>query len=198
MNETSLARLARFWWLVSLRGVLAIVFGIMALVWPGITLVVLILFFGAYMFVDGVVALAGAIRFRHDRERWVGLLLEGVIGIAIGAVTFFLPGITALAWLFTIAGWAILTGILEVFVALRLKGAVGAEILLALSGIVSVLFGIVMAVVPAVGFLAWVFIVATYAIVFGVLLLVAGFRLRGFPKASLSGPRVSARSIGEA
>ncbi len=177
------AQVARYWWLIALRGLLGIVFGILAFAWPGITLAVLVLFFGAYMFVDGAFALAGAIRFRHQRERWGPLLLEAVLGLAVGAVTFLWPGLAALAWVYTIAVWAILTGLLELIGAFRLRGALGTEILLGLSGFVSILFGLVMAALPLIGLVVWVWMIGAYAIVFGVLLLVAGFRLRGAAKA---------------
>lgn len=177
------AQVARYWWLIALRGLFGIVFGILAIAWPGITLAVLILFFGAYMFVDGAFALAGAIRFRHQRERWVPLLLEAILGLAVGAVTFLWPGIAALAWVFTIAAWAMLTGILELIAAFRLRGALGTEILLGLSGIISIVFGLAMAALPLIGLVVWVLLIAAYAIAFGVLLLVAGFRLRSVAKA---------------
>lgn len=177
-----LAHVARYWWLFALRGVLGIAFGVLAIAWPGITLAVLILFFGAYMFVDGVFALAAAIQFRHDRERWVPLLLEAVLGIAIGAITFLWPGITALAWVFTIAGWAIVTGVLSLIAAFRMRGALGTEILYGLGGIVSIVFGIAMAALPLVGLVVWVLVTGVYAIIFGVMLLVAAFRLRTVAK----------------
>jgi uncharacterized membrane protein HdeD (DUF308 family) len=177
-----IAQVARFWWLIALRGLLGILFGIAAITWPGLTLAVLILFFGAYMFVDGVFALIGAIRFRHERERWVPLLIEAILGIAIGAITFLWPGITALAWVFTIAAWAIVTGVLELIAAFRLRGAIGTEILLGLAGIVSIIFGIAMAALPLVGMVVWVLMIGIYAIAFGILLLIAGFRVRGLAK----------------
>jgi len=183
-----IAQVARYWWLIALRGVVGILFGIVAIAWPGITLAVLILFFGAYMFVDGVFALISAIRFRHERERWMMLLLEAVLGIAIGAVTFLWPGITALAWVFTIAAWAIVTGVLELIAAFRLRGALGTEILLGLSGIVSIVFGIAMAALPLIGLVVWVLLIGVYAIAFGILLLIAGFRVRGLAKTPTTSP----------
>jgi uncharacterized membrane protein HdeD (DUF308 family) len=149
---------------------------------------VLILFFGAYMFVDGIFALVGAIQFRHERERWAPLLLEAILGIAIGAVTFLWPGITALAWVFTIAAWAIVTGVLALVAAFRLRGALGTEILYGLSGIVSIIFGIAMAALPLVGLVVWVLIIGVYAIAFGIMLLVAAFRLRSGAKTPTAAP----------
>jgi uncharacterized membrane protein HdeD (DUF308 family) len=188
-----IAPITRFWWLVALRGAVGILFGVVAIAWPGATLAALVLLFGAYMFVDGVLALAGAFRFRHDRDRWGALLLEGVLGIAIGAITFFSPGITALAWVFTIGAWAIVTGILEIAAAFRLKGALGTEILLGLSGIVSVLFGVAMMLLPLAGLIVWVLMIGVYAIVFGILLLVASIRLRAAAHGNVMTPSASAR-----
>ncbi len=173
-----IANISRYWWLVALRGVLGIVFGICAFVWPGITLLVLIAVLGAYLFVDGAVALALAIKFRHERERWPMLLLEGVLGIAVGVVTFFWPGITALAWLYTIAAWAIVTGVLEIVLAIRLRREIEGEWLVILSGILSIAFGVLVAALPLAGLLVWVWLVGAYAIVFGVLMLALAFRLR--------------------
>jgi uncharacterized membrane protein HdeD (DUF308 family) len=170
--------LAKAWWIVALRGVLGILFGIGAFIWPGMTLLVLVAFFGAYMFVDGVVALWQAIQFRHDRERWPMLLLEGVLGVAIGAITFFMPGITALAWLYLIAAWAIVTGILEITLAIRLRKVIDREIFVILTGILSIALGIALFLMPLAGLIAWVWLIGAYSIVFGVLLLGLAFRLR--------------------
>ena len=170
--------LSKAWWVVAVRGVLGILFGIGAFLWPGITIFVLVTFFGAYMFVDGAVALWQAIRFRHDRERWPMLLLEGILGVAIGAVTFFLPGITALAWIYTISAWAILTGILEIVLAIRLRKAIQGELFVILTGILSIALGCALFLMPAAGLVAWVWLIGAYSILFGVLLLGLAFRLR--------------------
>jgi uncharacterized membrane protein HdeD (DUF308 family) len=169
---------ARAWWLVALRGILAILFGLFAFFYPGVTLVVLVAFFGAYMFVDGIFALAQAIRFRHERERWPMLLVEAVLGIVAGLITYFYPAVTALAWVFTIAAWAILTGVLEIVTAARLRQFISGELFLIISGIVSILLGIGFAVLPRVGLLAAVWMTGIYAIVFGISLLSLAMRLR--------------------
>lgn len=180
--------LAREWWLVALRGAISIAFGIVAFVWPGMTLLTLVLFFGAYMFVDGIVAFAQAIRFRHDRERWPMLLLEGVLGIAIGIVTFLVPAITALAWLYTIAAWAIVTGVLEIVLAIRLRREIKNEIFVVLTGILSIALGIVLVLMPLAGLVAWVWAVGAYAIVFGGLLIGLAIRLRNAGRSTTSSP----------
>ncbi len=171
--------LGRSWWVVALRGLLGIIFGIFAFVYPGITLVVLVAFFGAYMFLDGVIALVQAIRLRHERERWPMLLLEGILGIAVGLITYFWPGITAIAWLYTIAAWAIITGVLEIATAIRFRRIIQGEFLFILTGIISILLGVVLAMMPVAGLIAWVYVIGAYAIVFGALLIGFAWRLRG-------------------
>jgi uncharacterized membrane protein HdeD (DUF308 family) len=168
---------ARHWWAFALRGVAAVVFGILAFAWPGLTLTVLVLFWGAYALVDGVLALIAAFRTEND-HRW-GLLLEGVVGIAAGIVTFLYPGLTALVLLYIIAAWAIITGALELYAAYRLRRVIHNELWLALGGVASLLFGIVLLAAPGAGALAVVWLIGAYAIVFGILLIALAFRLRG-------------------
>jgi uncharacterized membrane protein HdeD (DUF308 family) len=173
--------LARNWWAVALRGLFAVLFGVMALVWPGITLEVLVWLYGAYALADGIFAVIAALS--GAGETWL-LLLEGVVGIAAGVVTFLWPGITALILLFLIAGWAIVTGIFEIMAALRLRRTIRGEFWLVLSGILSVLFGLFLAIWPGEGALAVVWVIGLYAILFGVTLLALGFRLRSWHRAS--------------
>jgi uncharacterized membrane protein HdeD (DUF308 family) len=168
---------ARHWWAFALRGVVAILFGVLAFAWPGVTLTVLVLFWGAFALVDGVLALVAAFRTDHD-HRW-GLLLEGVVGIGAGIVTFVWPGLTALVLLYIIAVWALLTGVLELVAAVRLRKLIQNEWWLALSGIASVLFGVVLLAAPGAGAVAVVWLIAAYAIVFGVLNLALALRLHG-------------------
>jgi uncharacterized membrane protein HdeD (DUF308 family) len=165
------------WWAFGLRGVAAIVFGILAFAWPGVTLAVLVLLWGVYALVDGVLALLAAFRTRHD-HRW-GLLLEGVVGIAAGVVTFLWPALTALVLVYIIAAWALLTGVLELVAAVRLRRVVQNEWWLIFSGIASLIFGVVLVIVPTAGALALIWLLAAYAIIFGFLLLALAFRLRG-------------------
>jgi uncharacterized membrane protein HdeD (DUF308 family) len=168
---------SRHWWAFALRGLVAILFGVLAFAWPGVTLQVLVLLWGAFAFVDGVLALVAAIRTDND-HRW-GLLLEGIVGIGAGIVTFLYPGLTALVLLYIIAVWALLTGILELVAAVRLRKVIQNEWWLALSGILSVLFGIVLLAAPGAGALAVVWLIAAYAIVFGILNLALAVRLHG-------------------
>jgi uncharacterized membrane protein HdeD (DUF308 family) len=169
---------ARNWWVLVLRGISAVVFGILALIWPGIALVVLVLLFGAYAVVDGVLAIWAGFSSRRRSESWWVLLLEGAIGIAAGIVVLIWPGITAIILLFLIAGWAIITGIFETVGAIKLRKQIENEWFLVLSGLLSVAFGVLIAVWPGVGLLTLVWLVAIYAILFGVLMSILGFRLR--------------------
>ena len=140
-GELILPILAKYWWLILLRGIAAIVFGILAFIWPGITLLTLILFYGAFALVDGVLALAHAIMGGNVGSRW-WLALVGVAGIAAGLVTFFMPGVTALVLLIFIACWAIALGVFQIIGAIRLRKEIDNEWLIGLSGALSVLFGV--------------------------------------------------------
>ncbi len=174
-------RAAQHWWLVALRGAVSVLFGIVALFLPFATLAILVIFFGSYMFVDGAFALFAAIRFHHEREKWVPLLIEGIVGLAVGAIAFAYPGITALAGLYTLAFWALVTGILEIVAGIRLRrdpSAAKTELMLILSGVLSIALGIFFAAMPIAGMLASVWVIGTYAIVFGILMIGFAFRLR--------------------
>jgi uncharacterized membrane protein HdeD (DUF308 family) len=172
--------LSRNWWLVALRGLAAIVFGVLAFVWPAITLWALVLLFGAYMLVDGIFAIVAAVRAAGREARWWLLLIEGVLGVLAGLVAAFWPGLTALALLYFIAAWAIVSGILEIAGAIRLRREIEGEWALGLSGALSLLFGVLLVVIPApAGLLSLVWLIGAYALAFGVLLLVLAFRLRG-------------------
>lgn len=168
---------ADHWWAFALRGVAAIVFGILAFAWPAMTLGVLVLLWGAYALVDGLLALVGAFRTSND-HRW-GLLLEGIAGIGAGIVTFVWPGLSALVLLYIIAVWALITGVLEIVAAVRLRRAIHNEWWLGLSGLASVIFGIVLMIQPAAGALAVIWLIGSYAIVFGILLIALAVRLAG-------------------
>ena len=171
--------LARTWWLVLLRGMAGIVFGIVTFMTPGISLAVLVLLYGAYAFADGVFALAAALG-RGGREHWGGLLLYGLVGIGAGLATLFWPAITVFALLYLIAAWAVVTGVVEVAVAVRLRKTIAHEWLLALNGILSVALGVLLMLFPVSGVLVLVFWVGAYALVSGVTLTALAFRLHGW------------------
>jgi uncharacterized membrane protein HdeD (DUF308 family) len=170
--------LGRHWWAVGLRGLAAILFGVLALIWPGLTLVVLVALFGAYALVDGLMALAATVRAATRHRGWGLLLLEGSAGIAIGFLTFAWPGLTALVLLYVIAAWALITGVLELGAAVTMPRDVAHAGLLGLAGIASVIFGVLLVVFPGAGVLTVVWLIGAYAIVFGLLLLGLAFRLR--------------------
>ncbi|HMD82141.1 MAG TPA: HdeD family acid-resistance protein [Anaerolineales bacterium] len=176
--------LAQNWWTLALRGLAAVIFGILAYIWPDITFTVLVLLFGAYALWDGVFALIGAFRTQGER-RWM-LVLEGLVGIAAGLVTFFWPGAATLAILTIIAAWAIITGIFEIIAAIRLREEIEGEWFLLLSGLLSVLFGIALAIWPAAGLVAVTWMIGAYAIIFGILLIGLGFRLRNWSGKGLA------------
>src|SRR5712692_1803691 len=134
--------LVRNWWVVLLRGVAGIIFGLITFLAPGISLAALVLVFGAFAFADGLLAIVSAIRRRGERDRWWVLVLEGLVGIGAGVVTLIWPGITALALLYVIAAWALVTGGLEIAAAIRLRKVITGEWLLVLTGIASVALGV--------------------------------------------------------
>jgi uncharacterized membrane protein HdeD (DUF308 family) len=166
------------WWLFLIRGIAAIIFGVLAFAWPGVTLVVLVLFFGAFALVDGIASLIAAVTGRGaTAPRW-WLAIVGLAGIAAGLLTFFWPAVTAVLLLYFIAGWAIATGVFQIIGAIQLRKEIDNEWLLVLSGVVSILLGIVLIVMPGTGLLALVWLIAIDAIIFGVLVIGFGLRLR--------------------
>ena len=168
--------LARNWWALAIRGVAAIVFGLLAWFIPQITLVALVYLFGAYALVDGIFNIA--VSFRAVEHHWA-LLIEGILGIGAGIVTFAWPAMTTVVLLFLIAFWAIFTGIFEIVAGIRLRKTIANEWLFLLMGILSVVFGFFILWAPAVGALAIVIWIGAYAFIFGVLMVVLAFRLRG-------------------
>jgi uncharacterized membrane protein HdeD (DUF308 family) len=184
--------LARHWWVIALRGLAAVLFGVLAFVWPGMTLAVLVLLFGAYALVDGILAIVVAARGGADHRLVMGL--EGVVGVLAGLAAFVLPGLTALVLLYIIAFWAILTGVLEVVAAVRLRRTITNEWGLIIGGVLSVLFGIVLIVAPGAGALAVVLLIGAYAVLFGVTLLMLSWRLRSHELRLPEGGQTSGRA----
>jgi uncharacterized membrane protein HdeD (DUF308 family) len=166
------------WWSPVIRGLVAILLGIIALAWPGITLGALVLLFGGYAFIDGIFSMVGAWRAVKSHERWGALVFEGVAGIIAAVVTIAWPAITALALVYVIAAWAIVTGIFEIAAAIRLRKYIKGEWLLVLGGVASVVFGILLAASPLLGALVIAIWLGVYALVFGVMLVGLGLRLR--------------------
>lgn len=174
-----IAELSRTWWVFLIRGIAGILFGIGAFLWPALTIAVLVLMFGAYALVDGIFAIIAGISARNAVERWWMMIVVGIAGIITGVLTFLWPGITALVLLYLIAAWAIVTGIFQIAAAIRLRKEIEGEWLLILGGIASVIFGVLLIIAPGAGALASIWIIGSYAIIFGILMIVLAFRLRG-------------------
>ena len=184
-----LTNLARAWHWIVLRGAFAVLFGIFAFIWPGITLAALVLVWGAYAIADGVMALIAAFTMHEEGKPMASLIVVGILGIAAGVVTFLWPGMTALVLLFFIASWAVLMGIFEIAAAIRLRKHIENEWLLGLSGLVSILFGVLLFLQPGAGALAVIWLIGSFLIFFGILLIALGFRLKGLASRLAPGER---------
>jgi uncharacterized membrane protein HdeD (DUF308 family) len=176
--DTLLKHFGTNWWLVALRGLFAVIFGILALALPAITLLALVILFGAYALADGILALIAGYKMRDSGKPVWPMVVIGILGVAAGVLTLMWPGITALVLLAFIAAWALVTGVFQIVAAIRLRKEIQHEWLLILSGVLSVLFGVAMLISPGAGALAVIWIIGAYAIVFGVMLLILGFNLR--------------------
>jgi len=186
IGRSSLLRaMADNWWLLLLRGIAAILFGVLAFVWPGITLISLTFLWGAYALVDGAVSLWAAIVGKGSEvtPRW-WLAVVGAAGILAGLVAFLSPGITALVLLMFIAGWAIVTGVFQIIGAVRLRKEIEGEWLLALSGALAILFGIALIAVPGAGLLSMVWLIGAFAIVAGASYIGLALRLKKLRRAA--------------
>ena len=172
------AALGRNWWLLLVRGLVAIVFALLTWAQPGVSLAALVLVFGIYVLADGLLGVWSAIAKRRDNRHWWVLLLWGLVGIVVGVMTFIMPGITGLVLLMYIAAWAMITGVLQIVAAIRLRKEIKGEWLLILSGLVSVAFGVLLFLQPGAGALAVAWIIAAYAFIFGVLMVLLAFKVR--------------------
>jgi uncharacterized membrane protein HdeD (DUF308 family) len=171
--------LARRWWLLLLRGVVAIVFGILAFAWPGITLVTLVLLYGAFALIDGVIALAAAFSGVGKPVPTWWLVIVGLLGIGAGIITFLWPGMTAILLVIFIGAWAVAHGVFEIIGAIQLRKEIDNEWLLILCGLLSVFFGAFVIIAPGAGALALVWAIGVYSIVFGSLFIALSLKLRG-------------------
>jgi uncharacterized membrane protein HdeD (DUF308 family) len=171
------AAMSRNWWTIALRGALAILFGILAFIWPGLTVQVLVILVGAFALVEGVANIALGVR---GREGWA--LLEGAISVVAGVVFLVWPGLSALALLYLVAAWAILTGVARIVAAFQLRRAIHNEWFLVASGVASLLFGVIAAIFPGAGILALIWFVAAWSIVLGVLLVALALSMRQLPQ----------------
>jgi uncharacterized membrane protein HdeD (DUF308 family) len=170
--------LAANWWAIALRGVAAIGFGVLALLLPGLTVIALVYLFGAYAIVDGAFSVIAGWRRTEARSRDWWRILAGVAGIIAGVLAFVLPGLTALALLTLIGAWAVVIGALEIVAAWRLRDKIEHEWVLAIDGVLAILFGALVLIFPGAGALAVVWIIGAFAIASGVILLIAAYRLR--------------------
>jgi uncharacterized membrane protein HdeD (DUF308 family) len=170
--------LAKGWWLLLLRGIAAIAFGVLAFLWPGLTLVTLVLLYGAFALVDGVLSLVAAFTGSAKPVPTWWLVVVGLLGIAAGAVTFLWPGITAVLLVLFIGAWALVHGIFEIIGAIQLRKEIDNEWMLILGGVLSVLFGAIILIAPGAGALGLVWAIAAYSIVFGITFIGLSLRLR--------------------
>jgi uncharacterized membrane protein HdeD (DUF308 family) len=176
--------MAKNWWVLVLRGIGAVIFGVLTILWPAISLAVLVLMWGVWALVDGVFGVIGAFRRRRGEGFPWWLFITGLAGIAAGVFTFINPAITALALVFLIAAFSIVRGIFEIVAAIRLRKEIKNEWLLVTAGVLSVAFGVIVAIAPGVGALAIVLWIGVIAFAIGLLEIVAGLRLRGSGSAT--------------
>lgn len=182
-RQQSLEYFQKQWGWVALRGVCALVFGALALVFPGLTLGILVIFWGAYALLDGVAALVAGFRMGDNGKPLWSLIAIGLLGIGAGVVTFFWPGLTAFTLIFIIGVWAIAIGIFQIIAAVRFRKHIPGEWLHVLSGLLAIAFGVVVTLQPGAGAIALAWIIGWFAILFGIILIGMAFRLRGSRKA---------------
>src|SRR6516162_455097 len=173
--------LKRHWWIPVLRGVAAIIFGVIAFTHPVMAAATLVLFFGAWVLVDGIFRIVGAIGHRSSDSDWGWQLVIGILGIMVGLLTFHAPGITALALVIYIAAWALMIGATEIVLAIKMRREIKGEWFLILMGLASIIFAGFLLWNPLAGAAALIWIIAWYAVIFGVLAIFFGFRLRSLP-----------------
>jgi len=175
LMRPTLDALARNWWLILFRGICAVIFGVLTFIWPGLTLLTLVLFYGAFSLLDGAFSIAAALKGGAPVPRW-WLALIGVLGIAVGIITLMWPQITGIVLLMFIAGWAIASGVLQIFGAISLRKEIEGEWLLIASGILSVIFGVFLIMFPGAGALSLALVIGAFAVAYGILII--GFSLR--------------------
>jgi len=174
-----LEKFTQNWWMYVVRGLVAIAFGILALTQPEQTLLALVLVFGIYALVDGIFAIIFGLASMRHFDRWWAVLLQGIAGVIIGLLTFFWPGITALVLLYLIGAWAFITGIFEIVTAIELRRVITGEWMMIFGGLLSIVFGVLLFVFPIAGAASVIWVIGIYAIVFGIVEIVFGFRMYG-------------------
>ncbi|MFC3527054.1 HdeD family acid-resistance protein [Paracoccus mangrovi] len=171
------------WWVALLRGIAAILFGLMALIWPGLTVYALLIVFGAYAVFDGVMAIIVGFQRKSDDDSWWSWALDGFLSIVIGLMALFWPEATALAFVIWMAAWAVVAGIFRIIAAIRLRKEIEGEWALGLSGLLMVIWGVLMALIPAAGLLSLAWLIGVFALLIGGVMVVLSFRLRGMRDA---------------
>jgi uncharacterized membrane protein HdeD (DUF308 family) len=172
--------LSRNWWVLLIRGILAVIFGVLTLAKPAVTLAVLVMFFGAYYLVDGAFSIIASLTAPKGYRGWVWLLIGGIAGVIIGLLTFVMPGVTAVVLLYYVIAWLIVIGAMQVVAGIRLRKEIHGEFFLIIGGLLSVLFGLFLLVNPGAGALAVIWLIGGYAILFGVMMIIVSFRLRSW------------------
>jgi uncharacterized membrane protein HdeD (DUF308 family) len=171
--------LARWWWTYVVRGAIAILFGILAFAAPAFGIAILVALFAAWAIIDGIGNLVAGIRTRGGDRSWWLEVLEGLVSVAAGVLALLVPDIAARALVLIIGAWAVLTGVIEIVLAVRLRRVIEGEVWMALGGVASIVFGVVLVIFPATGALSLVWLIGSFAIAFGVFLVILGWRLRG-------------------
>jgi uncharacterized membrane protein HdeD (DUF308 family) len=176
--------LSGLWWAISLRAAAAILLGVIAIFMPGPTLAAIVIVFGIYAIVDGILAIIAAVRGFRRKERWWPMLLEGLVGIVAGAIAIFLPGIGALALTYLVAAWALVTGAFEIAAAIRLRKVISGEWLLLIAGLLSIVLAVLVTLFPGTGALLLVWWLGAYAFAYGVVSLVLALRVRSWTRVN--------------
>jgi len=182
--------LSDYWWITLIRGIIAVIFGIAAIVWPTITLAILLTIFGIFMLIEGIITFISAFQATREETSWFWLVIEGIVDFIIGVAVFAVPGITAVALLYFIAAWAIIAGAIKVITALQNRQEVSGVWLYGLGGIISIIFGLAVLINPGIGAVAIVVAIGLFAISIGVLNFAFSFMLRDWQQ---NAPKKSAK-----
>ncbi|KRW94883.1 HdeD family acid-resistance protein [Paracoccus sp. MKU1] len=177
--ENLIRVMADHWWVPLLRGIAAILFGLLALIWPGLTVYALLLVFGAYAIFDGAMAIVTAFRRKSSDDRWWAWALDGALSLLIGLMALFWPEATALAFIIWMAAWGVVAGVFRIIAAIRLRDEIEGEWALGLSGLLLMAWGVLLALVPAAGLLSIAWLIGLFALLIGVVMIVLALRLRG-------------------
>ena len=181
--QPALGALSQFWWVLLIRGIAAILFGIVALAWPGLTAYTLLLTFGIFAVVDGIFAIITGFRRKAGDDQWWSWLVEGILSLIIGLMALFWTETTALALVIWIAAWAMVAGVMRIIAAIRLRHEIEGEWALGLSGLLMLLWGLAFAVVPAAGILSLTWLFGLFALLTGVVMIILAFRVKGYKAA---------------